>query len=273
MRFVFADDSRQKDPARRGMGPLVAIGGLFVPADNLRDLEASLQAESIRAGFPPGEEFKWSPGRDSWMHQNVVGEPRREFFERILSMAEAAGCTATIVVEDTNHARATNATTPEFDVTQMFLERVTWALDPDNGVVIVDRPGGSYKAEEKFLSECFDALEAAAEYIRPGRIAINVLCTSSHRVRLLQLADLVTGATLAFVAGEHRYSPATFERIKPMLRAELRRIGGVGVKIHPDGRYANLYHWLFADRYIVRYPTGLPLPIQNRPYFDGPDQP
>lgn len=273
MKFVFADDSRQQAPARPGMGPLVAIGGLFVPADAMRGLEAAVQAASVRAGFPGGEEFKWSPRRGSWMHENLVGDDRRDFFMQVLSLARDAGCTSAVVIEDTSFARATNASTPEFDVTQMFLERATSALAQDDGVVVVDRPGGSHRAEEKFLSQCLDAIQESAEFIRPDRIAINVLCTSSHLVRLLQLSDLLTSATLAFVAGEQRYSPEVFACFKPMLRTELGRLGRVGVKIHPDFRYANLYHWLLGDRDLVRYPMGIPLPMAGRPYFESPDRP
>jgi len=247
MKFVFADDSRQPAPTRRGMGPLVAIGGLFVPGENLRELEAAIQAVCVEAGFPRDEEFKWSPPRGSWMHQDLVADSRRDFFTQVLSLARDSGCTSAVVVEDTSCGRATGAPTPEFDVTQMFLERATWALAQEDGVVVVDRPGGGHRGEETFLSQCFDALQESAKFIRPDRIAINVLCTSSHLVRLLQLADLLTSSTLAFIAGEQRYSPEVFAHVRPMLRTELRRIGGVGVKIHPDFRYANLYHSAAAE--------------------------
>jgi hypothetical protein len=207
------------------------------------------------------------------MYQSLVAEGRRDFFVQVIAAARDAGCTSAVVIEDSDCGRATNAATSEFDVTQMFLERVTWALGQEDGIVVVDRPGGDHRAEEKFLAQCFDAILESAEFIRPDRIAINVLCTSSHLVRLLQLADLLTSVTVAFVAGEQRYSPGVFEYLRPMLRTELHRIGGVGIKLHPDFRYANLYHWLLGDRDLVRYPMGIPLPMHGRPYFEGPDRP
>jgi hypothetical protein len=90
MKFVFADDSRQHAPTRLGMGPLVAIGGLFVPADALRELEATIQATCVRAGFPDREEFKWSPSRGSWMYQNLVAEGRRDLFAQVLERPNLA---------------------------------------------------------------------------------------------------------------------------------------------------------------------------------------
>ncbi|MBI4611599.1 MAG: hypothetical protein HY726_21630 [Candidatus Rokubacteria bacterium] len=137
------------------MGPLVAIGGLFVPGENLRELEAAIQAVCVEAGFPRDEEFKWSPPRGSWMHQDLVADSRRDFFTQVLSLARDSGCTSAVVVEDTSCGRATGAPTPEFDVTQMFLERATWALAQEDGVVVVDRPGGGHRGEETFLSQCF----------------------------------------------------------------------------------------------------------------------
>jgi len=86
-------------------------------------------------------------------------------------------------------------------------------------------------------------------------------------------ADLLTSVTVAFVAGEERYSPEVFAHLRPMLRTELHRVGGVGVKLHPDFRYANLYHGLLGDRDLVRYPMGIPLPMRERPYFEGADRP
>jgi hypothetical protein len=41
--LVFMDDARQT-PSRPGMGPLVAAGGVYVPGDNVRELEAAIDA-------------------------------------------------------------------------------------------------------------------------------------------------------------------------------------------------------------------------------------
>jgi hypothetical protein len=44
MKLIFADDSRQNNPSRPGMGPLVAIGGLSVDAEDVRSLNDSIDA-------------------------------------------------------------------------------------------------------------------------------------------------------------------------------------------------------------------------------------
>jgi hypothetical protein len=58
-----------------------------------------------------------------------------------------------------------------------------------------------------------------------------------------------------------------------LLRTELGRCGGVGMKIHPDFRYANLYHWLLGDEFFARYMSAVPLPLMGRKYAASPHQP
>lgn len=53
------DDSKQNKPTGDGMGPLVAVGGVHVVGDAVRDLELALDALCKKTGFPDGEEFKW----------------------------------------------------------------------------------------------------------------------------------------------------------------------------------------------------------------------
>jgi hypothetical protein len=103
MHLVFADDARQANPSRPGMGPLVATGGLIVPADTCGQLEAALNQACADASFPDGQEFKWSPGRDTWMRRNLIEDHRREFFLRVLGIANDADARAIVAVEDTNH--------------------------------------------------------------------------------------------------------------------------------------------------------------------------
>ncbi len=72
MDFIFADDARQQKPSVPGMGPLVAIGGIHVGADHVGPLERELDELCAATGFPDGEEFKWSTGRQTWMRDHLV---------------------------------------------------------------------------------------------------------------------------------------------------------------------------------------------------------
>lgn len=275
--IFFIDDSIQNNPTRRGMGRLVGVGGLQVPGDNVRDLEAGIQSLCSATGFPegPSGEFKWSPGRELWMWANLRLQARTDFILEALRLASEAGAIVMVVIEDATRGRATGAQSPEEDVVRLFLERAHHALSawpPRHGIVLADRPS-SRATDAAFLTACLETLQRGTEYTLPDRFAFNVVTTPSHNVRLLQLADVVSSCSLAFVSGESTWSPAVFEVIRPLIREEYSRRGGCGLKIHPDFVFANLYHWLLGDSHFVRYQTGHPLPLPNRPYAMSPDEP
>lgn len=238
----------------------------------MRTLEQSLKQLCRDTGFPPGEEFKWSPGRDLWMRDNLTGSAREQFFTDVLGLAQNSAVTAIVVVEDKDYQTAAGASTHEEDTTCLFLERIHKLLSAKRteGIVIVDRPGGGRSDEDRFLGSCLETLQTGTNYVYPDRIALSVLSAPSNLIRLLQLADLITSCTLAVVAGEDRYSPPVFASIRHLLYTDRFRIGGYGLKIHPDGRYANLYHWLLGDAWFIRGMTGDSLPLQTRPYSTDP---
>lgn len=275
MDLFFADDARQRKPSRPGMGPLVSIGGIYVPSQEVGHLERAIDTLCADYGFPPREEFKWSPGRELWMRDNLVGEERQEFLIRMLSLAQDSEVKAIVIVEDTGYETATGALSAEEDVTCLFLERVHKLLNKARaeGIVIVDRPSGGRADEDRFLANCLETLQSGTDYVKPDRIALNVLSTPSKLIRLLQVADVVTSCTVAAVGGEDVHSPPVFDVVRSLLHSDMGRIGGVGLKIHPDFRYVNLYHWLLGDTNFLKHAVGHPLPLRDFPYssdFDCP---
>ena len=110
-----------------------------------------------------------------------------------------------------------------------------------------------------FLPECY----MASTEIRERRRTLRYRHLLVRQV--VQLADLITSCTLSFVSGENRFAPTTFQYVRPLLRSEANRIGGIGVKIHPESKYANLYHWLFGESYILHNVT-YPLPLPRHPF-------
>ena len=251
------------------MGPLVAIGGLHVSGSNAAVLEKSLDQLCQEFGFPPGEPFKWSPGRELWMRDNLRDKDRARFMKSALVAAKDADATALVVLEDTSRKKATDAKTPEDDITRLFLERVHNLVGQNDCIVIADRPGGDRAAEDDFLSECLETRLVGTDYVKPQRVSF-LVSTPSKFIRLLQLADVVTSCTTALMLTLDRHSPPTFKHVRALLRSSSDRIGGVGVKLHPDFRYANLYHWLLGDDTIWRSNVGTPLPISTFPYSKGP---
>jgi len=268
MEFVFADDAKQKRPSRPGMDPLVAIGGILITQETVQALEKEIDTLCSEYGFPIGEMFKWSPGPELWMHDNLVGNRRQQFFTQLLELGKDAEVKAIVVIEDTKSATATGSSSHDMDVTQLFLERVQnqFCGRSTTGIVVIARPSGDRKAEDKFLSSCVETLQSGTKYVKPDRIILNPLSSSPNFVRLLQVADVVTSCTTAVVSGETRFAPPIFNTVRDLLVKEGSRCGGIGLKLHPDLKYANLYHWLVGDTTFWKGNVGLPLPLPKLPY-------
>jgi hypothetical protein len=244
------------------MGPLVAVGGLHVPGESLRELEIDLDSLCEEVGFPQGQEFKWSPPPNSWMRSSLIEEKREAFFLEALGLAQNAGAKAIVVLEDTSKRKASrDSPSHEDDVTMLFFERAQSSLGPDDDALVVfDRPGGDRRTEFDFLERCIDRIRTGTAYTKLDRLAL-ALATDSKLSRTVQLADVVTACSTSFVAGNTKWSSNIFnEGILPLLREDYECKGGRGLKIHPDLRYGNLYHWLLGDRDFVRYQGGEGLP-------------
>lgn len=274
--FFFADDSRQSTPSRPEMGPLIGIGGLSVPAENISSLTSEINAICGRAGFSLDQEFKWSPGRGLSMHQNLVGAKRQSFFQEIITQLGHYQATVFVVIREISATSATDAPTPELDATKLFLERAQHLCSRNHslGLVVVDRPGGGRSDEDKFPRDCLETIQKGTDYVQMECIVHNVVSTPSSLSRLLQAADLVIGSSVARVAGESDYSPSIFEALRPLFYSMGDHVGGYGLKIHPAHRYMNLYHWLTGDtEYKRQGRPSLPLPQADRLYSKDPYEP
>ena len=265
MKIFFIDDSKQNNPSRPKMGPMVAVGGFVVDANSIRPLEDKIEEVCSKYNFPNGEVFKWSPGLEHWMRKNLVEENRKEFLIEIISALSRFECKLIFIAEDCSCSPACKSTNHELDAVKLLIERVEWYLSKNNcfGLIICDRPRGNYKQEESFLLDCLCTLKTGTDYIIPQHIAMSVLTSPFRLSRLLQAADIITSCTLAYVCGEKRYSKAIFEHLSPLFIRENGRTGGVGVKLHPFQKYGNFYHWLFGDSHYVKGTTGYPMPLPN----------
>lgn len=270
--FIFADDARQTRPSRKDLGKLLALGGIHVPGENVGPLETNLEELCRSVGFPRDQQFKWSPGKkESFQKQLLGGEERLSFFGQVVDLAKKHDAVATVVAEDEQYRCARKESRDHsHDVTTLFLERAAHSFKAvrRRGVVVIAKPGTG-GSEKKFLASCMDLLESGTNYVDLNRLALPVMTMPSRHVRILQLADVVASCTVARISGESNFSPRIFECLKPLFRSESGRIGGVGLKLHPDYKYANLYHWLLGDSHFVKGGSGHPLPMKDRPYSNN----
>ncbi|WP_105386075.1 hypothetical protein [Neorhizobium alkalisoli] len=273
MQLLFLDDAAQRKPSRPRLGPIVAVGGISLEAGAARELEKALNDFCHdKVGFPIREPFKWSPAKDHWMRANLIGEDRVRFITDVLMLAAEHGAVALANVSDTSKRLATkNADKHEMDVLVMALERFNYSIGNDLGMVIVARPSGGRSDEDTFLADCAEIVSAGTDYAKFDKLATNILTMPFNNSRVLQVADLVASITTAMVAGHTEYAAPVFQPVKNMLRSDSGRIGGVGLKIHPDFSYLNLYHWLLGDEFYKRGSSGISLPDRRYPFCIGPD--
>jgi len=264
LRLLFLDDAAQNQCSRQRVGKLVAIGGIAIEASACRTLEIAIDDLCLKTyGFPDGEPFKWSPNKDHWMRENLIGARREQFFGEVLRLAQEHGAVGMVTVADATKGLATSqAETHEMDVLILTLERFDLALEQDIGMVVAARPSGGRKDEDKFLVACAEVINAGTDYVRFKKLVTNIVTMPFANSRLLQLADLVASITTAMVAGHEEFAGKVFPAVKTILRTHEGRIGGIGLKIHPDLSYVNLYHWLLGDQHF----KNSKLPIASRPF-------
>lgn len=256
------------------MGELVGVGGIYIPSENIMSLERSLNGLCRKVGFPVGDEFKWSPDRKGWMHNQLKGKERETFICDVFRFCWESRVTAVVIASETTAKHPAIYTNHEDYVTQILIERIERLANSvgRDVVVVFDRPGGNKADEDSFLERCLETIQNGTPYRRFSRIALNALSTSSHFIRLLQAADVLTGCVLAYIAGELTYAPPLIPFIRPLLASNAGTVGGVGIKILPDFSYLNLYHWLFGDTEVIQGNMIYTLPTAKRPYVRGADQ-
>jgi hypothetical protein len=82
-------------------GGLVGVGGLIVDADQLANLENEIEKICTdRYSFPPGEMFKWSPGKKDWYRENIVDLRRDNFLSEVLNVCARFDAKAVVAVCD-----------------------------------------------------------------------------------------------------------------------------------------------------------------------------
>lgn len=270
MYLFLIDDANQRDCPRAGVTELIAVGGIIVSAHAARDLDNAVSALCEEFGFPEGETFKWSPARDQWMRDNLRDARREIFFRRVLATTRAHGAVALVAMVDPSQPPATYLPSRLMEATMLCLERFDNFLRPlrQAGIVIAAEYS-SRSEEEKLLAQCLDTINEGTDFAELRRIAINVLTMPFRFSRLLQIADLVVSCSTALTAGHTLYSEPLVPEIKALLRRSYHgRIGGVGMKLHPDFCFLNLYHWLWGDTHCGRGA----FPLEGMPYARSGDE-
>jgi hypothetical protein len=263
MFVVFVDDS--KTQARRAhLGELVAVGAAFVPEASVASYAQDLQALRQELGIPAEQELKWKPAKGSFL-ATAGGEVATALRRGMLQAAAAREIKTAVVVWDRGHLNQERELI-EPQILGYLYERIELFLQErgERGVVIADMPGGGGADHNRWLSDARALAEAGTRYTTPERVLLPMITTPSHHAPHLQLADLVTAATTAAIAG-YPAGPGLVDLLKPLARTYRGVIGGAGLVLWPRD-IRDLCYWVFGDTHDSK---GVPL----GPSASGFDQP
>lgn len=260
MLMVFVDDSEEKKPRRTPLGHLVGVGAVAVPEDGLAPYAAGIRALRAEFGVPADTELKWSPGDGSWLKTGAGKAACTLLRERTLDLAAEAGATSIVLVWARGHLDWQVPAVRE-KLLRWLYDKVSTFLGRRNavGVVVADEPGGGPKDRAKWLRETLPLTDEGTGYTRPEQIVLPIVTAPSHHIPHLQLADLVTAATVAAVAG-NRYALDLMPRlIRIADRLPDGQVGGAGLTVWPQDKLMDLYWHLYGERVFAHHGTAYQL--------------
>jgi hypothetical protein len=211
------------------------VGCVLVPERAVAGYAAELDAIRTEFGVPPGEEIKWKPARGSFL-ATAGGELVTRLRIRMLKAAIGWEIRSAVVVWDHGAAwRDRSKQEVGREILKYLYERISMYLSDhdDVGIVIADKPGGGSVQETQWLAETLALTSDGTEYVTPDRVVLPIVTAPSHHLPHLQLADLVTAATTAAVAGRQ-----SGLRLRGLLLAVAHKhargyAGGAGIVLWP----------------------------------------
>ncbi|MEU7890981.1 DUF3800 domain-containing protein [Microbispora bryophytorum] len=154
----------------------------------------------------------------------------KELRQRMLSTAKERGVCTAVVVWDRGRVEWDRKRIAH-EILKYLYERIEIHLaeHDERGVVIADVPGGGAADHSKWLSAALDLTTVGTQFVKPERVIMPIVTAPSHHVPHLQLADLVTAATTAAIAGRQSGLDLV-ELLKPLARTNSHGyIGGAGL--------------------------------------------
>jgi hypothetical protein len=270
MWIAFVDDTKQKG-RRAGMGELLALGAVAFNESRLQPYAERVQAIYDECGVPKGEELKWSSRKGNWFRSPPGSDVLTNVRQRCLQAAVDCEANAVVVIFDLGRT-SVQGQRAESMILEWLYERVSMMLsrpDPERALMVCDKPGGDHRAEDKWIASTLDLTNFGTDYVKPESIVLPMLTAPSHHHPHLQLADLVTGAVTAAVAGV-QHGLDLMPCVQPLLhRNFFGGIGGTGVKLWPD-QLVNVYHWALGEGDYMRVAMsgGFVLPRSGYPYSE-----
>ncbi|MBK3563710.1 DUF3800 domain-containing protein [Streptomyces sp. MBT62] len=258
MQLVFIDDSGQPKPRREALGELVSVGAVMFPEDQAARYSQEVNRLRAEIGMPDSEEFKWNSSKGSFMAK-AGGEVVKRTRRRLLEIAADCGVRTAVVVWDRGMLPWEKGDVAR-EILGYLYERIEMHLESsdERGIVIADIPGGGTKDHSKWLSEALDLTTVGTRFAKPERVVMPIVTAPSDHVPHLQLADLVTAATTAAIAGREA-GMELIDGLKLLARRNAHGyVGGAGLVFWPPS-LNDLYYWVLGEDTYVKAGSGHPI--------------
>jgi hypothetical protein len=209
MRFLFIDDSRQKDQVNENK-EYVGYGGFCIDAIKVKSFNTDFYAIRKKYHIPRNIELKWSPDKDHFLNKKFKGS-RENLFKEILLLLSKYDANILCAVHDINECHGVKlhnwkinqailwATKEQFKYLVERLEKPYLEENDDIGLIITDHYSNR-KEESNLIEQSKFYINHGTEFQKFDKICLAPLTTSSKDSPPIQLADLIIGITVGSLA-------------------------------------------------------------------------
>jgi len=259
MRFLFIDDSRQKDQKNENK-EYVGYGGFCIDAIKVKSLNADFYTIREEYNIPRNIELKWSPDKDHFLNKKFKGN-REELFKKILLLLSKYDASILCAVHDINECHGIKlygwkinqailwATMEQFKYLVERFEKPYLEENDDIGLIIADHYSNR-KEESNLIKQSKFYINHGTEFQKFNKICLTPLTTSSKDLPFIQIADLIIGITVGSLANS-MHALKLFDDISVLFLKNPYK-GDIGFVSTISGSVIGFGLKLFPRNFIIR---------------------
>lgn len=274
MKVLFLDDSFQSSHSFQG------YGGFCIDSKAIRPLSDDLSAVKKQYQIPWDTELKWSPSKGHYLNSTFKGK-RQSLYSDALSLLRKYNARLICVIHHlsqcygvTGHGWSEQeaklwAAKEQMKYLAERFQRTFLESQDTEGIIISDNYA-SKRGEQALIRQATTDLTTGTFFQTLDRVSMMPLMADSRYCFPIQLADLLTGITVAFFA-ESKYAKELFPGILDLFAYNphpgaisfgstyTAAVLGVGIKLFPPEfkkKGKALLKWVDAD-YLVTKGSGI----------------
>lgn len=274
MKILFLDDSFLSTSS------LLGYGGFVVDAHAVRSLSDDLCEVKRQKRIPLTVELKWSPSAKHFLRSSFKGS-RHELYKEALNLLKKYDARLFCIIHDVSQCYGVRIHGWNLDQTKIWaskeqmkylserFQHTILSNNNDVGIIISDNYE-SRKGEEAITKQATFDLQKGTMFQKLDRISTIPLMADSKYCYPIQLADLVTGITVAYFC-EGKYASELFPEIAKLFAYDRHlkstsfvstftaSVLGVGIKLFPFELKKKMKKQLDAldNKYLISSQKGI----------------